>query len=86
MARPVITTDNVGCRDTIIDGLNGFMVPPRDVDALVAAMLRFVGEPALVETMGRASRRLAEERFDVHRINAKLIAEMGLGHCSEATR
>ena len=67
MGRPVITTDMPGCRDTVIDGHNGFLVSPRDVEALVAAMLRFVHEPALIETMGKASRSIAEERFDARR-------------------
>lgn len=69
MGRPVITTDAPGCRETVIDGLNGFLVPPRDVQALVQAMLRFIEQPQRIETMGHASRRLAEERFDVRRAN-----------------
>jgi glycosyltransferase involved in cell wall biosynthesis len=67
MGRPVITTDLPGCRDTVIDGRNGFLIPERDVEALVAAMLRFIREPALIERMGRVSRALAEERFDARR-------------------
>lgn len=73
MARPVITTDVPGCRETVIDGVNGFLVPPRDVSALVEAMLRFVRQPDLIARMGRASRQLAEERFDVRKINTRLI-------------
>jgi glycosyltransferase involved in cell wall biosynthesis len=64
LGRPVITTDMPGCRDTVIDGRSGFLVPARDVEALVAAMLRFVREPLLIERMGKISRALAEERFD----------------------
>ena len=79
MGRPVITTDSVGCRETVIDGVNGFLVPVRDADALAAAMLRFIENPALIERMGRESRRLAEARFDVHRINAVMLEAMGLG-------
>ncbi|MBC7221585.1 glycosyltransferase family 4 protein [Candidatus Bipolaricaulota bacterium] len=78
MGRPVITTDAPGCRETVIDGVNGFLVPVRDVDALVKAMERFILDPELTERMGRESRRLAEERFDVHKINALLLREMGL--------
>lgn len=76
MARPVITTDAPGCRETVVDGDNGFLVPVRDVDALVERMLAFVREPALIETMGRRSRALAEERFDVRRSNAALMRIM----------
>lgn len=79
MGRPVITTDNVGCRETVVDGVNGFLVPVRDPEALAAAMLRFIENPALIESMGRESRRLAEERFDVHKINAVMLEAMGFG-------
>lgn len=73
MGRAVITTDAPGCRETVVDGINGFLVPPRDVPALAAAMQRFIDEPALIARMGAESRRLAEERFDVRRANAILI-------------
>jgi glycosyltransferase involved in cell wall biosynthesis len=73
MGRPVITTDVPGCRETVVDGVNGYIVPPRDVSALAFAMLRFVQNPELVSTMGTESRRLAEERFDVRIINQKLM-------------
>lgn len=74
MARPVITSDVPGCRETVVDGVNGFMVPPRNVPALAEAMLKFIDNPQLIITMGAESRRLAEERFDVDKINSKLIA------------
>ena len=85
MGRPVITTDNVGCRETVVDGVNGFLVPVRDVDALVAAMEHFIAEPALIESMGRESRRLAEERFDIHRINAVMLEAMGIRAAAESS-
>ena len=78
MARPIITTDAPGCRETVIPGVNGFLVPVRDVDALVSAMERFINEPELIERMGKESRRIAEERFDVHKINRVLLEAMGL--------
>lgn len=78
MGRPVITTDAVGCRETVEDGVNGFLVPVRDAAALAAAMLRFIENPALIESMGRESRRLAEEKFDVHKINAIMLEAMGI--------
>lgn len=78
MGRPVITTDSVGCRETVDEGVNGFLVPVRDPEALAAAMQRFIDQPDLIATMGRESRRLAEERFDVHQINAVLLRAMGI--------
>ncbi len=78
MGRPVITTDAPGCRETVIDGINGFLVPVQDVEALAQAMERFIQKPELIEKMGKESRRIAEERFDVHKINARFLHELGL--------
>lgn len=78
MGRPVITTDMPGCRDPIEEGGNGYLVPPRDADALAQAMTRFVKEPALIEEMGQRSRELAEEVYDVRKVNRLLLSEMDL--------
>jgi len=76
MAKPIITTDVPGCRETVVNGVNGFLVPPRDAKALAAAMVKFINEPQQIERMGRESRRLAEERFDEIKFNKKLIAHI----------
>ena len=78
VGRAVITTDVPGCRETVIEGVNGFMVPVRDPKALADAMLRFVREPALAAAMGRESRAIAEARFDVHEANRRLLKGMGI--------
>lgn len=78
MGRPVITTDVPGCRETVKNGVNGFLIPPQDVDALARAMERFITEPELIVQMGMESRCLAEERFDVRVVNRKLLAILGL--------
>lgn len=78
IARAVITTDAPGCRETVEEGRNGFLIPVRDVAALVDAMEHFLRDPAAVVLMGRESRRIAEERFDVHRINRQMLDQMGL--------
>lgn len=79
MGRPVITTDVPGCRETVEAGVNGFLVPVRNAQALAEAMMRFVHNPALIATMGLASRRIAEEKFDVRKANDKLSAILGFG-------
>lgn len=78
MGRPVITTNSPGCRDTVLEGLNGFLVPPGDHVALADAMRRFMDHPEDIISMGRESRKLAEERFDVQVQNRKLLALIGL--------
>jgi glycosyltransferase involved in cell wall biosynthesis len=78
MGRPVVTTDAPGCRETVVPGRNGFLVPVKDAGALAAAMERFVAEPALVARMGAESRRMAEEKYDVHKVNGVILEAMGL--------
>jgi glycosyltransferase involved in cell wall biosynthesis len=78
MGRPVITTDSIGCRETVQDGVNGFFVPVRDPAALAQAMMRFVESPDLIVKMGQEGRRIAEERFDVHAINRQIMEVIGL--------
>jgi glycosyltransferase involved in cell wall biosynthesis len=78
MGRPVITTNAPGCRETVNDGANGFLVPIRNVHGLAAAMMRFVENPALVRTMGLESRALAEARFDVRKSNQRLLEILGV--------
>ena len=78
MSRAVITTNAPGCRETVVDGVNGFLVPVKSVDALVAAMERFIQESDLAQRMGQRGRALAEEKYDVHKVNAVMMREMGL--------
>src|SRR5690554_307232 len=78
MGRAVITTDAPGCRETVVDGDNGFLVPVKDADALAQAMLRFIEQPELIIQMGQRSREIAEEKYDVHKVNAQMLAGMGL--------
>jgi len=78
MGRPIVTTDVPGCRETVVDGVNGLLVPVRDAEALAGAMARLIAEPALAENMGRESRRIAEEKFDVHRVNEAILEAAGL--------
>ncbi len=61
--RPIVTTDVPGCREVVIDGVNGILVPPRDASALANAIERLVDSPELREKMGAAGRIVAETRF-----------------------
>lgn len=78
MGRAVITTDAPGCRETVIEGVNGYLVPPRDAVALAAAMEKFIAEPGLAARMGAQSRRIAEEKYDVRLVNAEIMRHAGL--------
>ena len=92
--RPIITTDVPGCRETVpltqkgkaqkergefvMEGENGFLVQVKNADALALAMKRFIDDPALIRSMGKSSREIAEKKYDVHKVNAVMIEAMGL--------
>jgi len=78
MGRAIITTDAPGCRETVVDGDNGFLVPVKSVDALVQAMLKFIQDPTLAPRMGARSRQIAVEKYDVHKVNAVMLKEMDI--------
>ncbi len=67
--RPVITTDEVGCKEAVIDQENGFKITSRNTASLIDAIERFIQTPSLVAEMGHKSRSLAEDKFDIHKIN-----------------
>ena len=77
-ARPIITTDAPGCRESVIPGQNGALVPPRDVPARVAAMSSFIDHFQAIAQMGIALRRYAEDKFDIGKGNATMIQTIGL--------
>ncbi len=66
VGRPVVTTRAPGCRETVIDGENGFLVPVKSVGALADAMEKLCKNREMAEAMAVKSRELAETRFDVN--------------------
>lgn len=78
MEKPIITTDTPGCRETVVNGRNGFLVPPRDSLELAKAMERFISSPELISAMGRESRRYCLEKFDVNNVNSRIMTSMEL--------
>lgn len=74
MGRPIITTDAPGCRQTVSDGDNGFLVPVQNALALAEAMQRFLRDPDLVATMGERSRTLAVDRYDARKVGRATAA------------
>ena len=78
MGRPIITTDVAGCRETVINEQNGYLVPVCNAAALEDAMKHFLNVPEDIEKMGRVSRRIAEEKYDVNKVNKCILAEMDI--------
>lgn len=79
MGRAIITTDAPGCRETVKDGLNGLLVPPRDTQALFQAMMSLVGKGEVIEIMGRASRKIAEQKYEGRAVAKDIMRLAGLG-------
>lgn len=65
IGRPVITCNSVGCKETVIDGYNGYLIPTKEVDALVEKLDVLLSDAALRQEMGRNSRKYAEENFSI---------------------
>lgn len=94
MGRPIITTDSVGAREcvrltptgeaqrrsgaTLMEGLNGFLTQPQNIDAVEQAMLRCLSDRSALLASGRQSRLLAETVFDVRIVNAIILRAMNL--------
>ena len=75
MGRPIITTDTVGCRETVKENYNGYLVPVKNSVAAAEAMLKLVDIKKRSE-MGQKSRLFCEEKFNVRTVNKRLIQEI----------
>jgi len=78
VGRAVVTTLVPGCKETVIDGQTGFLVPARDPAALAGAMLRFQTDPDLARRLGEAGRTYAEDKYDVNKVNRVILGALGL--------
>ena len=76
--RPIITTDHRGCRETVQAGRNGTLVPVRDSDALFQAMATMAEDQEARLAMGKASRALAESRFDAREVATCMLDSLSL--------
>jgi glycosyltransferase involved in cell wall biosynthesis len=68
IGRPIVTTDSVGCRDTVVDGVNGFIVPKHSPEKIAEALKKLIDDKTLRERMGKESRKIAEKDYDVNRV------------------
>lgn len=78
MGRPVITTDVPGCRETVVDGVNGFLIPKWNPNALAEKMIYFIEHPEEISTMGAESHKIAVEKFDAEKVNQRLMKILGI--------
>ena len=73
IGRAVITTDVPGCRETVVDGVNGFLVEKWNPKALADKMIYFIENPEQIVTMGYESYKMAQENFDANKVNERLL-------------
>lgn len=78
IGRPVITTDVPGCRETVVDGVNGFLVEKWNPQALAEKIIYFIEHPEQIEKMGYESYKIAQEKFDADKVNQRLLNILGL--------
>lgn len=78
IGRAVITTDVPGCRETVINGVNGFLVPKWNPQALAEKMIYFIEHPEQIRTMGNESHKIAINKFDAEKVNQRLMNILGL--------
>jgi glycosyltransferase involved in cell wall biosynthesis len=78
-AKPVVTRDVGACREVVCHGVNGYLVPKRDAETFAQYTLGLLTNPAQASEMGRAGRKVAEEKFSLStmiRDTAKLYGSL----------
>ncbi|WP_179996456.1 glycosyltransferase family 4 protein [Acinetobacter sp. YH16051] len=78
IGRAIITTDVPGCRETVVDGVNGFIIPRWNPEALAEKMIYFIEHPEQICVMGVESYKIAVEKFDAEKVNQRLVNILGL--------
>ncbi len=73
VGRPIITTDAPGCRETVVNNMNGFLIKVKDSEALAEKMRFFIQNPNKILEMGLASYHIAVEKYDVHKVNKSIL-------------
>lgn len=74
--RPIITFNTPGCKETVKDGINGFVVEKKDIRALADKMIWMIEHKKEIEIMALESREFAEEKFNVYKVNEKIINKL----------
>lgn len=76
VGRPIITTRTPGCRETVEEGVNGFLVPARNAEALAEAMEKLIDSNELRAKMAEESYRICRNKFEVHKVNESMNQKM----------
>lgn len=81
VGRPIITTDVPGCRETVVDGKNGYIVPVKDSEVLSRRMIELAQNAGLRQKMAQQSYEMCIEKFEVGKVNEEMYKKMleGIG-------
>ncbi|MDD4689524.1 MAG: glycosyltransferase [Eubacteriales bacterium] len=71
--RPVIATDVPGCRDAVLDGINGYVVPPQNVEVMVQRMLQLLADEETATQMAQESYTICSQKYDAYDVVDRLI-------------
>lgn len=74
--RPLVATNVPGCRDLVVDGVNGFLTSPKDAPSLARGMEHFLRQPDLIAKMGRKGRELAVKKYDADMVATNILSAM----------
>lgn len=74
IGRPIITSNSVGCKETLVDGYNGFLIQPKDVDALTEKLDLLLSDKDLRVKMGKNARQYAEDYFSIEVVKERHLA------------
>jgi glycosyltransferase involved in cell wall biosynthesis len=86
MGRAIVTTDAPGCRETVRDGVNGYLVAVRDSTGLEDAMRKLIMDTQLIVRFGVQSRQLAETKYDVRLVTADILDFMNVSSTQESNQ
>ncbi len=78
MGRSIVTSDAPGCRETVIEGLNGYLVKVKDIKGLTNKMEYLISNREICKNMGKESEKIARKKYDVKVVNQSIIQTMGL--------
>jgi glycosyltransferase involved in cell wall biosynthesis len=76
--RPIITTDAIGCRETVINDVNGFLIPVRNIEILADKMIWMIKNVEKAKKMGEESVRICIDKYNVKKVNKEIMRTMNL--------
>ena len=76
--RAILTTDAPGCRETVVDGENGYIVPLKDYKTLAAKMIKMIEFPQLNMKMANQSHKIVTDKYNVNEVNKVILKTMNL--------